>query len=1612
MYDPLTIIILFIFYTGCLVLAALRVEQKAVLGKSLAGNPVVYSLSLAVYCSSWAYYGSVGKASASGMLFLAIYIGPAVAVILWWKVLRKLVRIKTRHRITSIADFISARYDKSSVLAALATIIALVGTLPYIAIQFKTIISTFSIITNQTSHSVFNLGQHADIIILGLLVISTILFGVRRLDPTERHEGMIIALAIQCLVTLIIFLSVGIFVTYFVYDGFFDIFKQLSESQFKRLAGIGTAHSSPYIVWTTYLILAMSGVIFFPRQFHVAVVENSDEKHILTAMWLFPLYLFLMGIFVFPIAMGGLLKGYPLWKADNFAVLIPIYQGKPLLALLVFIGGFSAAAGMIVISSVTLSTMITNHLLLPLVGCIRRLSFLEKELLKCKWGVVAFVLLLSYWFEQRLSGPNIPVSMEMISFTAVLQFAPAILGGIFWPGGNKAGAFLGLGVGFLIWLYILFIPALFIICGWSSADMLESGYRELTFLKPGRFFLLPGFDPLSNAVFWTMLFNISFYVLGSLFFKQDKETQSHAKSFVKDLTFDSSAFARSIKQEAYIDLAEKRKQIGNLLFRYFPRNEVSAMMDKCFQRLGLDGKIKISIATLIELLGEVEKSLAGSIGAASAHKAMAWDTIFTPAETKNLMEAYRDFLADFTATPDEFKAKIDFYQEREALMISHAEELKLLNQALELRIAEQAETEKALAESEKKYRTIFENAPEGIFQVTPDGTFSSASPSMARILGYDSPEDLIKNVVDIGNQLHVDPDRRKELLDQLQKKDTVTDFESRLYRKDRSIIWVSTYARTIRDSSGRIIYLEGFVQDISKRKEALEALQKSYNEMEREVERRTAELKRINTELKLANAASKAATRAKSEFLANMSHEIRTPMNGVIAAAELALSEKVDPKIEHYLKIINSSAHSLLGIINDILDFSKIEAGKLDLEKGPFSLEDVIDRVTDMFINKTAEKGIELIVDIDPETPDALVGDPFRLQQIIKNLIDNSIKFTEKGGFILLGVKSLERKESQGIILSFFVQDTGIGIAPESLCLLFKPFSQADASTTRKFGGTGLGLSICKQLVEMMDGSIWVESKPEEGSTFSFTAHFDLQPAAQKQNFVLPADIRDLSALVVDDCTMSREITQKILNSFGFRSESVSSGAESLKRLKESHDQKNPFSLVIMDWLMPDMDGIETSRRIREELKQTVPIILITAFGRENELLKAKELGIKGFLTKPIYRPMLFNTILNVFGKEIAKAADIKNHLGVSTSVYRDRLKGTRILVAEDNPTNQEIALAILEKAGIAAEIAKNGKEAIEAVRANRFDAVLMDIQMPEIDGYEATKIIRSDKRFVSLPIIAMTAHAMKGDEESCLNAGMDGYISKPINQERLFQTILKFISSEERPLDTEKPETVVSPVKYKTEKSAAGAVDTGDLPAALPGINIYETLSALDIENSAFKRILAGFIKNNKDTIRDIRRAFDKKDWKSFQQIAHSLKGSAGNIGAYRLSKAAQNLEASIKEKRDISSFPELLDETEDALNQVFQSIQSVVHVPETDSLRKEEGSADIKQLAAVLKQLSSALENADPEEVKKNMEAVGRYLEHSDIQALESHVNNYDYDKALKILKEIEKSKIADPH
>jgi two-component system, sensor histidine kinase and response regulator len=765
-------------------------------------------------------------------------------------------------------------------------------------------------------------------------------------------------------------------------------------------------------------------------------------------------------------------------------------------------------------------------------------------------------------------------------------------------------------------------------------------------------------------------------------------------------------------------------------------------------------------------------------------------------------------------------------------------------------------------------------------------------------------------------------------------------------------------------------------------------------ESKRKLSDEVEERRKTDEALKEAKKAAEEATRAKSEFLANMSHEIRTPMNGVIAAAELAMNEQLSPKLAHYIKIILTSAHSLLTVINDILDFSKIEAGKLTIESRPFMLDEIIDRVVELFFHSASAKRIELLVDISQEVPRALKGDPMRLQQILTNLVGNSVKFTEKGGFILIGAKASELSDKK-TELTIWVKDTGVGISNDYLKSLFEPFTQADGSDTRRYEGTGLGLSICKRIVELMDGRIWVESEVGMGSTFFFTVPLRMRQQGSVKVFSPPQELKFLHVLVVDDCEESRTIVTHYLESFGFTVEIAESGKRALTLIEKREKEGVSFNLVLIDWLMPEIDGLEVSRQIRKKNSTTPAIIMMTAFGSDSERIEAEKIGIQAFLVKPIYQSTLFNAIMDAFGKERHKKLYPHTRLMTDVTVYKRRLKGFRILVVEDNSTNREIAVAILESAGIIPDTAVNGCEAVEKAFRNTYDAVLMDIQMPEMNGYQATQKIRSEQSLIDLPIIAMTAHAMRGDEEKCMASGMDGYVSKPVDQSRLFQLLWRLLKNRRSITETK-----LIPFESENESEVEVSKINGlFLPDKIPGINIRGALEALNLEPVVYRNILFGFRRNCLDTMESVYRAIEENDYDRLITLVHTLKGSSGNIGAFDLEYAAKELETAALNRSDRSLLEPSAKQVEGLLDIVLSSISDLEIAGDAEPDRNISSSiVDSGRFNEILNELTEALLRADPKEINRIRSCLKGFSQWKNNSEIDRLIEQYNYTEAFQ--------------
>jgi signal transduction histidine kinase/CheY-like chemotaxis protein/purine-cytosine permease-like protein len=750
------------------------------------------------------------------------------------------------------------------------------------------------------------------------------------------------------------------------------------------------------------------------------------------------------------------------------------------------------------------------------------------------------------------------------------------------------------------------------------------------------------------------------------------------------------------------------------------------------------------------------------------------------------------------------------------------------------------------------------------------------------------------------------------------------------------------------------------------------------------------EWKRGEEQLKIAHEKAESATQAKSDFLANMSHEIRTPMNAIIGMSHLAMKTMLDSKQHNYISKIQISANALLGLINDILDFSKIEAGKLDMEAVDFQLNEVLDSLSTLVTLKAQEKGLEVLFSVKKDVPYSLVGDPLRLGQVLTNLTNNAIKFTEHGE-IIVSIKCL-KEENEKVELEFSVKDTGIGLTEKQIGKLFQSFSQADTSTSRKFGGTGLGLTISKKLVEMMDGGIRVESQPGEGSSFIFTGTFGLSTEQKKKRLITSDDLKGKKVLIVDDNVAAQEILEDALQSFSLDVVVASSGAEGITMVEEADNEK-PFDLIIMDWQMPEMNGIRTAEIIKKHpgLKQIPKIIMLTAYGREEIARQAEEVQLDGFMVKPMNPSILFETIGEVLGGKVAKEKFGDKPTSEQEIEGLDKIKNAKILLVDDNEINQEVANEILEQAGFSVTIASDGQEAVDKVTQEEFDCVLMDIQMPVMDGYEATRYIRKDDRFTFLPIIAMTANAMQGDREKCVAAGMNDHVAKPINPNELFSTLTQWISVREgmgQEAGTS-PETIPS----TSEQS---------LPD-LPGIDTKAGLARVNGNEQLYRKLLSNFYQTNKNTKSAIEMAFKDGDIELAKRLVHTVKGVSSTIGIDALAKVSQPLETELHngneniEEKLWNIFWESLDLALDTVKQLE---------PEKGEDGEELDFSKIKLPQSLIDSMKENIDMGMLTEMEDHFTALEKIEPHGKCLAklLQKLVGNFDSDGVLEILNTIE--------
>ncbi len=782
------------------------------------------------------------------------------------------------------------------------------------------------------------------------------------------------------------------------------------------------------------------------------------------------------------------------------------------------------------------------------------------------------------------------------------------------------------------------------------------------------------------------------------------------------------------------------------------------------------------------------------------------------------------------------------YSDPECFSQKDIDFLTVISNQIAIAIDRKLHSEK-LAKSEKKYRELIETTVAGYWELDNNSKTVAVNQSLCNMLGFEEDEILGRSPLDF-----VDQTTEKMLKKQLEKIGVLKyrTGELTIIKKNKQVIHTHIDGTSILDEDNKSSGSFAFVTDITQR---------------------------IHSEIELQKAkeAAEYATRAKSEFLANMSHEIRTPINGVIGMSELLLDTEPDENQKNFINTISNEAMSLLNIINDILDFSKIEAGKLELEEIFFDIRNTVEDNAAVLAVRAEKKGLELISFLEPEIPPLLIGDPGRLKQILMNLTGNSIKFTRKGEIIIKGEMAENSKDE--VLLRFSVQDSGIGIPKDKQAAIFESFRQVDGSTTRKFGGTGLGISISKQLVELMGGEIGIESEPGKGSIFWFTIRLKKQLKGLEPSDEAKIDLSNLRVLIIDDNKVNRDIYRKYLEFWGCFPFVANGGKHALSLL-----EKSTVDLILLDFQMPGMNGFEFAAKVRKQsVFSNIPIIILTSMGMMGDSKTCKEIGIQGYLSKPVKREELKMTIAFVLDRVEKKENPeiINKELFTRHSITDELRKRIQILLVEDYPTNQRIALRHLNKAGFDVQLAQTGKEAVDLFKTKQFNLILMDIQMPEMDGYEATRAIRdlekdlagSKNEIDRIPIIAMTAHAMKGDREECLICGMDDYMSKPLKKETLISMIYKWIDIKQSSLNDDNHENM--------------PFDQNQL------------FNEFDNDKEFLQKVVQDFFTIVEKQIPKIKKALSEEDFETIGKEAHAIKGGAANLTADNLAKAASDLEA-----------------------------------------------------------------------------------------------------------------------
>lgn len=1160
-------------------------DRRRLQGRSIIANPYIYTLSLAVYCTSWTFYGSVGKAANEGLTFLPIYLGPTLIAFLWWFIVRKLIRICKNNRITTMADFLTLRYGRGILMGIVVTVWIIIADMPYIGLQLKAVATTFNLLVGAPAFAGTSVPFYLDNAFYVALILAAFgsMFGARHLDPSERHEGLVAAIAFESLVKLLAFLGVGLLVSYYLFPSQGEIFRQIqAHPDYHRLFQLNTQANNTFGLFWVETLLAMSAIILLPRQFHMMIVENTDEKHVLTAAWLLPLYLLLINLFVLPIAVGGLLLGYPPEQGDTFVLQLPLVSGHSWLALFAFIGGLSAATAMVMVVAITLSTMLLNSLVTPLLAYFWRGRDWSPYLLFFKRLGIALVIFLGYISYRTIGPVTTLVEMGLIAFAGVAQLAPAMLGALYWRRATRWGANIGLFAGFACWAYTLLFPYL-IHAGWFSEDILIQGPWGLSLLRPTALFGLTDFHPLSHAFFWSMLFNVGFFVSVSLLTIPHADEEAQAERYV-----DVFKEAAEVGLEPRTANLPEPSQFMALASKFVGANRAREALQEFAQENHLELTKAWSDADKLRLRDYIERLISGSVGPAAARVVV--DGYL--ASRGSRLDGVFDLVGEVSHSLEE---------SREALK-HRINELAILNEA-----AQHSTSSLSLPQILESILELLHNKmgveQSSIRLLDEDGVLRLESylgktplprreldqtPNMSTLLGQCL---LTRTVISIPDVSQMPPDTPSGL----HPEEMLSSFILVPLATESQVLGVLSAASHQKKffPPEQLDFYRSLANQVSlaiHNARLYEKLIRFSKELETKVAERTLELKNKSLELSEANRALKEMDKLKTEFLANVSHELRTPLNSILGFT-LNLKDGVDGPINEEqrrsLEKVEKASHRLLQLINDVLDLSKLRAGHMELNLETHNLEDILEEARQTIEPLARAKEIDLEVKYTPVPP--LQVDKDKIIQVLLNLLGNAIKFTDSHGRITVAVERVSLPDAAGVKKDYVavkVSDTGIGIKEENLKSIFQEFVQIDSSATRRHGGTGLGLPISRHLVEMHGGRIWAESEYGKGSTFTFILPIpeaQAKPEPPTETAVLPG--RLVVALTRRGGLI--HVLRDTLTPLGFLLQ-----PEPMIDSVLAGTVKGPIAAIILDLLNPDLQVWPTCLQLRSQEKtKNIPLL-------------------------------------------------------------------------------------------------------------------------------------------------------------------------------------------------------------------------------------------------------------------------------------------------------------------------------------------------------------------------------------------------------------------------------------